>query len=377
MLARLVPEIPVGKDWVYEPKWDGFRCLAFRDGDRVELQSKSGQPLGRYFPEIVNAVRALAARQVRARRRNRRARRGRSVLRRAAAAHSPGRSRVEKLSSEFPGLYLVFDLLADEKGRSLVELDWKKRRADARGLRGAQLRRRRTDAPLPGDAVARRSAALAEERRRRVDGVIAKRVDLEYRSGDRTGMQKIKFLRTADCVVGGFRYASKAKVVGSLLLGLYDEGGQARSRRLLLGIEGRGAQGADPQARGLVKAPGFTGKAPGGPSRWSSERSARVEAARAEARRRGPVRPLLGGPLPPRHAPAALAPGQGPAPVHARAGGAGKRRAAARSGLAARPDQRPFLSSGASSVPRHFLAPQWQAYWLLRLRDAPFSISSE
>src|SRR5206468_11564857 len=121
--------IPTGPHWVYEPKWDGFRCLAFRDGERVELRSRSGQPLARYFPEIVEAVRALPA--------PRAVLDGEIVVPVDGALSfddllqriHPAQSRVLRLSAEHPAVYLVFDLLADERGRSLVASAWTKRRA--------------------------------------------------------------------------------------------------------------------------------------------------------------------------------------------------------------------------------------------------------
>jgi ATP-dependent DNA ligase len=280
-LAELVPEIPVGPEWVYEPKWDGFRCLAFRDGDAVELVSRAGQPLARYFPEIVEAVKAIPAR--------------RAVLDGEIVVPvgetlsfddllqriHPAESRVRKLAAETPGVYLVFDLLADERGRSLLDSPWSERRAAlerfaARGFPAARGRVRLS--PATDDLQAARR--WLESAGAGLDGVIAKRADLEYRSGDRTGMQKIKLLRTADCVVGGFRYASKKKIVGSLLLGLYDGEGNLDHVGFCSAISEAERRALTPELEALVQPPGFTGRAPGGPSRWSSERTGQWEPLR-------------------------------------------------------------------------------------------------
>ena len=273
MLAQLRGEIPEGEDWVYEPKWDGFRCLAFRDGDQVDLQSKAGQPLGRYFPEIVEAVRALPVPQC--------------VLDGEIAVPidgalsfddllqriHPAESRVKKLAAETPALYLVFDLLVDEKGRSLLEEPWKARRAALEKFAaknfadGGRIRL----SPSTHDVAAARRWLRASGGA--LDGVIAKRADVEYRSGDRTGMQKIKFLRTADCVVGGFRYASKGNIVGSLLLGLYSPEGTLEHVGFCSSLTAAQKKELTPKLEAIVKEPGFTGRAPGGPSRWSTERT--------------------------------------------------------------------------------------------------------
>jgi ATP-dependent DNA ligase len=277
MLAKLTAEIPEGKDWVYEPKWDGFRCLAFRDADRVELQSKAGQPLGRYFPEIVEAVRALPAKQF--------VLDGEIVVPVEGALSfddllqriHPAESRVRKLSEELPGLYLVFDLLADEKGRSLLALPWKQRRATLERFAARNFSPKGRIRLSPATESLRDARRWLRSSGGALDGVIAKRADLPYRSGDRTGMQKIKFLRTADCVVGGFRYASKGKVVGSLLLGLYDPGGTLDHVGFCSGLTAAQRKELTPKLEKLVKPPGFTGRAPGGPSRWSTERTGEWE----------------------------------------------------------------------------------------------------
>src|SRR5262245_6714638 len=222
MEALSVDAIPVGPEWQYEPKWDGFRCLVFRDGDKVELQSKSGQPLTRYFPDIVEVVRALTAKAC--------VLDGEIVVP-ANGAFSfdallqrihPAASRVTRLAEETPAMLIVFDLLADTDGRPLTDLPLRERRARlekfAKKFFLANGRIRLSPA----------TTRLADARGwlKRVgstlDGIIAKRREVPYQSDNRTGMQKIKNYRSADCVVGGFRYNEGKPVVGSLLLGLYD-----------------------------------------------------------------------------------------------------------------------------------------------------------
>jgi ATP-dependent DNA ligase len=274
MEARSVDEIPRGPEWQYEPKWDGFRCLAFRDGASVELKSKSGQSLTRYFPEIVAALRALAAKTF--------VLDGEIVVP-ANGAFSfdallqrihPAASRVARLAKETPALLIVFDLLADADGRPLVDLALAERRKRldqfaARTLHGSERIRLSPATTRLADAKGWLSKVGAT-----LDGIIAKRRDLPYRAGDRTGMQKIKNYRSADCVVGGFRYATGKPVVGSLLLGLYDKDGLLHHVGFTSAIKAHERAGLTKQLEALVEPPGFTGNAPGGPSRWSSARSA-------------------------------------------------------------------------------------------------------
>jgi ATP-dependent DNA ligase len=277
MLALLVGEIPVGANWQYEPKWDGFRCLAFRDGADVYLQSRSGQPFVRYFPEVAAAVRSVPARRF--------VLDGELVVPVGEQLSfddllqriHPAESRVRKLAEEFPALYVVFDLLVDERGRSLLPLPLAERRArlekftarQLKGVGGIRL------SPATGDPRAARRWLRAAGGA--LDGVVAKRTDAEYRPGDRSVMRKIKFLRTADCVVGGFRYASKGKVVGSLLLGLYDSDGRLDHVGFCSSLSAAERREITPRLERRIRPPGFTGRAPGGPSRWSTERTGEWE----------------------------------------------------------------------------------------------------
>ena len=277
MEALLVSEIPAGEHWEYEPKWDGFRCLAFRDGDAIELQSKSGQPLGRYFPEIIEALLKLKASQF--------VIDGELVIPfkdglsfdHLLQRIHPAASRVAKLSKETPAHFIVFDLLVDENGKSLVDLPLAKRRPKLESFAKKQLAKNKTIelSPKTDDiAVAREWLSTTGLK---LDGVIAKRLDLPYRSGERDGMQKVKRMRTADCVVGGFRYASKGKVVGSLLLGLYDDEGLLHHVGYTSSFNEAEKKELTEKLEPLIAPPGFTGNRPGGPSRWSTKKTAEWE----------------------------------------------------------------------------------------------------
>ena len=277
MEAKLVDALPSGDGWQYEPKWDGFRCLAFKDGDDVDLRSKAGQPFDRYFPEIVEAVRALPVPRC--------VLDGELVVPEGSTLSfdelllriHPAASRVRKLAHEHPALYIVFDLLVDAHGRSLVGEPLAVRR-DALERFAA---RAFAEAPTFRVSPATRSRSDVDAWLRAVgngiDGIVAKRIDLAYRSGDRSGMQKYKRMRTADCVVGGFRYGAKSDVVGSLLLGLYDDAGLLDHVGFTSNIPRADREVLTRKLEGLIAKPGFTGRAPGGPSRWSNERTGEWE----------------------------------------------------------------------------------------------------
>ncbi len=273
MEALLVDEVPTGENWQYEPKWDGFRCLAFRDGKGVDLMSKAGKPLGRYFPDVVamlldvDAQRFVLDGEIVVP-----VDRGLSFDELLQRIH-PAKSRVDSLAREHPAALILFDLLVDAAGRSLVQRPLAERREALEAF---------VERTISANAAIHLSPAttkLATVRRwfrsigGGLDGVIAKRRDLPYQSGDRTGMQKVKHMRTADCVVGGFRYATKGKIVGSLLLGLYDGGGLLHHVGFTSSIKTAEKQALTAKLEELVAAPGFTGQAPGGPSRWSTERT--------------------------------------------------------------------------------------------------------
>ena len=221
MLARAATQLPVGDGLFYEPKWDGFRCVVFRDGDEVELGSRNERPLTRYFPEVVAAVKAnLPERCVVD---------GEIVVPRGDRLHfedllqriHPARSRVDLLAAQTPASFVAFDVLAlgDE---SLLETPFGERQARLRtALAGVR-------APVHVSAITQ-DAGTAQRwfetfEGAGLDGVVAKASDLPY-GPDQRLMTKVKHVRTADCVVAGFRWHKSGPVVGSLLLGLYDDAG--------------------------------------------------------------------------------------------------------------------------------------------------------
>jgi ATP-dependent DNA ligase len=280
MNANLVSDIPRGEQWQYEPKWDGFRAIVFRDGKQVHLQSKSGQPLERYFPEVVEAVRALKA--------NKFVIDGEIVIPideqlsfdALLQRIHPAESRIRKLSRETPGKLIIFDILG-ENGKSLADEPLAKRR---RALETFAKKNFVDDRIVLSPATTKFAEAKKwfGEVGSALDGIIAKRLDLPYQSGNREGMVKVKKMRTADCVVGGFRYASEGKVVGSLLLGLYDEDGKLNHVGFCSSIKSSEKKALTAKLEKLIEPPGFTGSAPGGPSRWSTKRSTEWEPLRNE-----------------------------------------------------------------------------------------------
>jgi ATP-dependent DNA ligase len=272
MEAQPASELPSGESWHYEPKWDGFRCLAFRENRKVVLQSKSQKPLTRYFPELVAELKSLAA--------NKFVLDGEIVIPVDGSLSfddllmriHPAESRVRKLSQATPCVFIVFDLLVDEGGKSLVNsaLGDRRKKLEAFAKKflknGSSIRL----SPMTCDVqVARKWFHLGVG----LDGIIAKREDLPYQSGNRKGMLKIKKQRTADCVVGGFRYLEKKKQVGSLLLGLYNGEELLDHVGFTSSIHSKDRADLTKKLEKIVKPPGFTGKAPGGLSRWSTKHS--------------------------------------------------------------------------------------------------------
>jgi ATP-dependent DNA ligase len=273
MEAQLVDEVPREGNWQYEPKWDGFRCLAFRDRDKLDMRSKSGQPLDRYFPEVVAILQQSKASKF--------VIDGELVINYGdhfsfddlLERIHPAASRIKKLSIERPATFIIFDVLVDEDGTNLSTLPLEERRARLKvffekylkGLDKVVLSPASTDFD-----VAEKWWRLVGEG---LDGLVAKRLGIPYQSGTRKGMVKIKKLRTADCVVGGFRYASNAPVVGSLLLGLYDDEGKLHHVGFTSAFKAAEKKELTKLLEPLIQPPGFTGNAPGGPSRWSTKRS--------------------------------------------------------------------------------------------------------
>jgi ATP-dependent DNA ligase len=261
-LARSRTDLPAGPDWAYEPKWDGFRAIAFVEGATIELQSRSGRPLRRYFPElafpdgryVLDGEIVIVGSD------------GRSQFDLLQQRLHPAASRVERLASETPARYVAFDLLARDEV-SLLDLSFAERRSALAGLLGVG-----AGSLVPGSTVelaeSVRDAEYAARWLRSAEGVVAKQLSAPYRPGERTGMVKIKRVRTIDCVVVGWRPGKEPDTVGSLILGLYDPVGD-------LHVVGHSSGLSAKRKRELVAelAPYGTGaRGSGDPSRWSSER---------------------------------------------------------------------------------------------------------
>jgi ATP-dependent DNA ligase len=276
MEAKSVGEFPEGKGWQFEPKWDGFRCLVFRNGPTVALQAKSGKLLTRYFPEVVAAFTALKPKcfvldgelliPV-----------GKALSFDALQMRlHPAQSRIDKLAVETPALFMAFDLIQDLNGASVLQRDLVARRTALEAffakvgpqplLRLSPYSRKLSDAR---NWLSRAGAGA-------LDGVVAKSLEAPYQLGERA-MLKIKCLRTADCVVGGFRYATGSNQVGSMLLGLYNAAGKLDHVGFTSGISDDIRAALTKKLERLKGGIGFSGDAPGGPSRWATERSTQWE----------------------------------------------------------------------------------------------------
>ena len=277
MEARSVDAIPTGDGWQYEPKFDGFRCLAFRREKEVYLQSKSGQPLARYFPDIAAALLQLPAKRfvldgelvidVD----------GRFSFDELQLRLHPAASRVQKLAAAHPATFIVFDLLENEAGKSLLQVPLRERRVALERFAGKNLKSAGAIKLSPVTTSLVQAKKWFEKVGGNLDGIIGKRLDAAYASGERTEMVKVKNIRTADCVVGGFRYASGSKLIGSLLLGLYDDDRLLHHVGFTSAFKTTDKRALTKKFEALRKPPGFTGNAPGGPSRWSTERSSEWE----------------------------------------------------------------------------------------------------
>jgi ATP-dependent DNA ligase len=268
MEARTAGELPADPGWWFEPKWDGFRCLAFRDGAEVILQAKSGKPLTRFFPEVATRLVELDERRFALDGELLIAGEGGFSFESLQMRLHPAESRIRKLAASHPASLALFDMLED---------------VDGRDLRGEPLSRRREAlsaflarhaGPLLTATPGTDDPALAQSwlDSGTLEGVVAKRLDAPYLEGERA-MLTVKRVRTADCVVGGFRYAQGSRQVGSLLLGLYDEAGRLDHVGFTSGFAGVDRAALTTRLEALRGGPGFTGDAPGGPSRWSDERS--------------------------------------------------------------------------------------------------------
>jgi ATP-dependent DNA ligase len=282
MDARTAEALPDARGkWQYEPKWDGFRCLAFKAGAAVELRAKSGKPLGRYFPEIVAVLKAVKAPRFVVD--------GELVIEfdgklsfdALQARLHPAETRIRKLAAETPARLILFDMLVTPDGLNLLGSPLSERRAG--------LERFANCCAVPGRLVISpmsRDRGVAEQWLREagrgaLDGVVAKCLDGAYEPGERA-MIKVKPRRTAVCVVGGFRYQGGSAQVGSLLLGLYDAEGRLNHVGFTSTIPNSERPTLTRKLEALIEPPGFTGNAPGGPSRWSTERSGQWQPLRPE-----------------------------------------------------------------------------------------------
>jgi ATP-dependent DNA ligase len=260
--------LPEGEGWWFEPKWDGFRCLAFKETHGVTLQAKSGKPLTRYFPEVAARLAKIDEPRFVL---------DGELLVQAGGVWSfdalqmrlhPAESRIRRLAGETPAILALFDMLVSPGGHDLRGEPWRVRHAAL-----SAFEQQHGDAQLtltPGtDDPALAAQWLADAK---LEGVVAKRMDGPYAEGERA-MVKVKRQRTADCVVGGFRYGTDSTVVGSLLLGLYDDEGRLNHIGFTSGIAAAEKPALTRRLESLKGGVGFTGDAPGGPSRWSDERS--------------------------------------------------------------------------------------------------------
>jgi ATP-dependent DNA ligase len=194
----------------------------------------------------------------------------------------PAESRVRRLAAETPAIFIVFDLLAGERGKSLLDKPLSHRRQQLERFAMRYLARNQVIRLSPATTNLVRAKQWFSSTGGNLDGVIAKLRDMPYRSGERDGMQKIKRRRTADCVVGGFRYAERQRVVGSLLLGLYDEEGLLNHVGFTSSFRETERKRITQKVEPLIQEPGFTGRAPGGPSRWSRKRSSEWQPLRSK-----------------------------------------------------------------------------------------------
>lgn len=276
MEARSVDAIPAGKEWQYEPKWDGFRCLLMRDAGTVTMYSKAGQDLSRYFPEVVGAALTLGEKSF--------VLDGEIVVPVGGGFSfddllqriHPAASRVKKLSEQTPALFLAFDLLKSGK-TELADQLLPKRRSQLEDFANHYFSRENLFRLSPASRKVKDAERWLGSAGGGSDGVIAKRVDLPYQAGNRDGMQKIKRYRSADCVIGGFRYGENLqegrKVVGSILLGLYDDKGLLHHVGFSSGIKAKDKPPLTDKLEAVRIDRSFTGNVPGGPSRWSTKRS--------------------------------------------------------------------------------------------------------
>ena len=268
-LARSAKDLPEGDAWRYEPKYDGFRTIVFRDGDDVHLQSRNGRPMNRYFPEVAPDILTLAGERL--------VLDGELIVVVDGIQEfdllgqriHPAESRVRMLAESTPAAFVAFDLLA-EGDEKLLGLAYEERRAR---LESAVDGDRVQLTPMTDDGEAARAWLTGHS-----EGVVAKEADAQYRPGERTGMLKIKRVRTADVVVAAFRFGKEPGTVGSLILGLYDDAGE-------LHVVGHTSGFSTQQKRellGLLEPYRTHERGTGEPSRWKSDEELVWEGLRPE-----------------------------------------------------------------------------------------------
>jgi ATP-dependent DNA ligase len=268
-LARSATELPEGESWRFEPKWDGFRTIVFRDDGEVQLQSRSGRPMNRYFPEVVEQVLELSGPRL--------VLDGELIVVVDGVQEfdllsqriHPAASRVERLRRETPAAFVAFDLLAEED-ETLLPLPYAERRERLAAV---------VAEPVELTPTTADREAAHEWLRGRSEGVIAKEADAPYRPGERTGMVKVKRVRTADAVVMAFRFGKEPGTVGSLILGLHDDDDGA------LQVVGHTSSFRAKQKRellGLLEPHRTHERGAGEPSRWKSDEELVWEGLRPE-----------------------------------------------------------------------------------------------
>jgi ATP-dependent DNA ligase len=272
MEALLVGELPKGEEWRYEPKWDGFRCLAQKRDPTVTLRSKSGRPLERYFPDIVGLLEKLAAKTFLL---------DGELLVEGEKGYSfsdlqmrlhPAASRVRMLVQQQPATFVIFDILQTEDNQTLMSAPLSQRRQILEQFYETYCSKEKAIRLSPQTDQLSEAMDWLSSSGWYIDGIVAKKSTDVYVPGERV-MQKYKPMRTADCVVGGFRYGKDSDEVGSLLLGLYDDEGRLNHVGFTSGIAKAEKPSLTKKLERLIQEPGFTGNAPGAPSRWSTERS--------------------------------------------------------------------------------------------------------
>ncbi len=273
MEAQLVAELPTGKQWRYEPKWDGFRCLAYKRDKKIILKSKSGKPLNRYFPDIVTMLQKLPTKNFVLDGELLILKNGGYSFGDLQMRLHPAASRVAKLVTEAPATFVIFDLLENEAGDNLTTTRFADRRAELKKFHTKYGGKRKNLLLSPQTTSLKTAQGWLKKSGWRIDGIVAKNAEDIYAPGERV-MRKYKVIRTADCVVGGFRYGTGSKEVASLLLGLYGDDGLLNHVGFTSSIPKDERKALTKKLEKIVVKPGFTGKAPGGPSRWSTDRSA-------------------------------------------------------------------------------------------------------